>query len=313
MRDFPRALGWTVLPSLLLASATRGQCVDRPLPSSASTRALGMGNANLAGRDDDVIFYGPPQLAIARGTSVAAERYFDGLAGGTVATTSRLASGGIGVGAQIVEGKNSLTCLGKITLPNGDAPAHTMTRTQAAVGAALTFKHYRFGVSTKYAAEQVDVVRLSQVLLDAGISHDYSLLDFVPVTVALAAQNFAPNPTESVELGVPRRVTLGLASGGPLGPLDVAVLAEGGVEHNGGGLTLVRNRAVARGGIELGYTWLDGYSIALRGGGRTAASNDLTRHITFGAGLVLDRFAFDYASEELIDSRFAHRLSIRVR
>src|SRR5436305_12653056 len=142
MRAIPKALyAWISLS--LFAGAASAQCIDRPLPTSASTRALAMGDANLAGRDDDVIFYGPAQLAVARGTSVAAERYFDGLAGGTVATTQRLASGGIGVGAQIVEGKNSLPCLGLFTLPNGDLPAHTITRAQAAVGAALTYKRYR--------------------------------------------------------------------------------------------------------------------------------------------------------------------------
>src|SRR5438270_13944474 len=104
--------------SLILASTAAAQCVDRPLPTSASTRALAMGDANLAGRDDDVIFYGPAQLAVARGTSVAAERYMDGLAGGTVATTSRLASGGIGVGAEVVEGRNPDSCLQLLALPN---------------------------------------------------------------------------------------------------------------------------------------------------------------------------------------------------
>jgi hypothetical protein len=68
--------------SSLFAAVVAAQCVEVPLPTSASTRGLAMGNANLAGRDDDVLFYGPAQLAVARGTSVAAERYVDGLASG---------------------------------------------------------------------------------------------------------------------------------------------------------------------------------------------------------------------------------------
>src|SRR3954462_7037524 len=103
--------GTIVRGALSISLSAAAQCIDRPLPTSASTRALAMGDANLAGRDDDVIFYGPAQLAVARGTSVAAERYMDGLAGGTVATTSRLASGGIGVGAEVVEGRNPDSCL----------------------------------------------------------------------------------------------------------------------------------------------------------------------------------------------------------
>jgi len=314
MHVTPRALALTAASaSLLLTSTATAQCVDRPLPNSASTRALAMGDANLAGRDDDVIFYGPAQLAVARGTSVAAERYFDGLAGGTVATTQRLASGGIGVGAQIVEGKNSLPCLGRFSLPNGDVPAHTLTRAQAAVGAALTYKRYRFGVTTHYAAEQIDVSRLSQVLVDAGVSHDYSLFDFIPLTVALAAQNFAPNPVESAELGVPRRVALGVNTGGPLGPIDFALAGEAGVEHSGAQFVRVRNRPMARGGMEIGYSWLDGYSIAIRAGARTAYSFDFAGNFTAGAGLTVDRFSFDYAAEELAGNRFAQRFGIRLR
>lgn len=299
--------------SLVLSARATAQCVDRPLPTNASTRALAMGDANLAGRDDDVIFYGPAQLAVARGTSFAAERYFDGLAGGTVATTQRLASGGIGVGAQIVEGKNSLACLGQSSLPNGDVPARTITHAQAAVGAALTYRRYRLGVTTHYAAEQIDLARLSQVLLDAGASREYSLTDDVPLTIALGIQNFAPDPSQSAELGVPRRVALGASTGGPLGPLDVALMAEGGVEHDGTRFVGVKNRPMFRGGAEIGYSWLEGYSIDLRGGARTAYSFDPNRYLTFGAGLVVDRFTFDYAAEQLEGNRLAHRFGIRLR
>jgi hypothetical protein len=181
------------------------------------------------------------------------------------------------------------------------------------VGAALTFKHYRFGLTTHYAAEQIDVSRLSQVLVDAGVSHDYTITDFIPLTVALVAQDFAPNPSESAELGVPRRVAIGANTGGPLGPIDLALAGETGVEHDGTQLGGVKNRPMARGGIEIGYSWLEGYSIALRGGARTAYSFDLTRYLTFGAGLAVDRFTFDYAAEQLVGNRFAQRFGIRLR
>lgn len=310
-----RALTLPLLAVSLCTSLTDrliAQCVDVPLPTSASTRGLAMGNANLAGRDDDVIFYGPAQLAVARGTSVAAERYFDGLAGGTVATTSRLATGGIGVGAQIVEGKNSDACLQQIA-PNGFLRSQTISRTQAVVGAAQTYKRYRVGLAAKYAMEQTDDSRQSMFLADVGVSRDYSLGDFVPLTAALAFQSIGGNPTDAFLLGVPRNASLGLATGGPLGPFDLALAAQAGVEHTGLGTSNIRNRPMVRGGVEVGYTWLDGYSIAVRAGERTASSWDLTRHTTFGAGLVLDRFAFDYAAEKLAGSGFGNRFGIRLR
>jgi hypothetical protein len=309
MRATPLPLFWIV--SATLSASAGAQCIDRPLPTSASTRGLAMGDANAAGRDDDVIFYGPAQLAVARGTSVAGERYFDRLASGTVSTTSRLASGGIGVGAQIVEGRNLDGCLTS-SLPSGILPARTIMRSQAVVGAALTFKRYRFGLAGKYAGEQADDNRVSQFLVDAGISRDFTLGDFVPLTVAAAMQSIGPDPTTATELGVPRRASLGVASGGPLGPIDLAVAAQAGFERTGT-LRSLRNTPMARGGIEVGYTWLDGYSFSLRAGERTNNATTILRHTTFGAGLVLDRLAFDYATEHLAGSRFAHRFGIRLR
>ena len=308
----PRLYGLALL-ALLYAGAASAQCVDLPLPSSASTRGLAMGNANLAGRDDDVIFYGPAQLAVARGTSVAAERYVDGLAGGTAATSSRLASGGIGVGAQIAEGKNSNACLLLPTLPNGDPASQTISRTEAVVGAAQTYKRIRFGLAAKYATEDADATRLSAFLVDVGVAHDYTLGDFVPLTVAVAVQSIGGNPTDAFALGVPRSASIGLATGGPLGAFDLALATQVGVEHSGSQFFTIRNRPMVRGGLEVGYSWLDGYSVAVRVGERTASAFELTGHTTFGAGLVLDRFAFDYAVEHLAGSHFGNRFGVRLR
>src|SRR3954470_20904954 len=102
--------GTVVCAALSISRSAAAQCVDRPLPTSASTRGLAMGDANLASRDDDVIFYGPAQIAVGRGTSLAAERYLDNLSSGTIATTARLAAFGIGLGAQIVGGRNIGGC-----------------------------------------------------------------------------------------------------------------------------------------------------------------------------------------------------------
>lgn len=303
---------WIVVCGALSISFSAGaQCIDRPLPTSASTRGLAMGDANLASRDDDVIFYGPAQLAVARGTSVAAERYAERFAAGSFSTTARLATGGIGVGAQIVEARNLDPCL--IQLPNARPPTKIMTRSQAVVGAAFPFKRFRLGLAGKYASEQPDNGRTSAFLVDAGVSRDLSLGDFVPLTAALSFQNMAPDPTRAIELGIPRRALLGLSSGGPVGPFDLGVALQGGVEHAGAGQVEVKNRPTVGGGLEVAYTWLDGYNFSLRAGGRTAYAYEATRHFTAGAGLVLDRLAIDYALEELTGPRYAHRLGVRLR
>lgn len=302
---------WLLLvATVLFPCSAFAQCIDRPLPTSFSTRALAMGDAGLASRDDDVIFYGPAQLVVARGTSIAGEGYPDKLASGTVATTTRLASGGVGIGAQVMEGRDLGTCAG---LPAAEAPAQTLTRSLGVVGGALPFRKFRLGIAAKYAAEQADAARRSALLMDAGVARDFTLADFIPVTAALAIQNIGPAPTDAIELGVPRRVALGLSSGGPVGPVDLAVALEGGLEHTGTTSFGIRNRPLARGGIEVGYSWLDGYSVALRAGARTAAGYEQARHLTAGAGLEIDRLSIDYAIEDLTGTGFGHRLGIRLR
>jgi hypothetical protein len=277
-----------------------------------------MGDANTAGRDDDVIFYGPAQLAVARGTSVAAERYSDRLAGGTISSTLRFSSGGIGVGTQIVEGRNVDPCLRPVLQPNGTflltPAARTYSRSLAVLGMAQTFKRYHFGASAKYAAEQADAERTSRVLFDVGASRDFTVSDVVPLTVALAVQNIGTSAADTNQLVTPLRGALGLSSGGPFGPLDLALAAQVAVEQNENLSIRRHGRMIAGIGTELGYTWLDGYSIAVRAGERVPPTRtaDL-RHFTFGAGVVLDRIAVDYAAEDMAGFRFAHRIGVRVR
>ena len=302
-----------VAASLLLPCSLAAQCIDRPLPSSFSTRGLAMGNADLASRDDDVIFYGPAQLSVARGTSVAGEGYPGKLASATMATTARIASGGVGLGAQVMEGENVGSCAAAPLLPNGQPPSQAITRALGVVGAAFPFKRFRFGVDGKYALEQADAAHASSLLADVGIARDFSVADFLPLTAVMAFQSIGPDPTRAIELGVPREASLGLATNGPFGPLDFAILVQGGVEHNGTQSTGIKNRPLARGGVELGYSWLDGYSFAFRAGARTASSYELVRHFTAGAGIVLDRVSIDYALEELTNTAFGQRLGIRLR
>lgn len=314
MRATVWARYWTVVGVMLSNSiGAAAQCVDRPLPMSGSTRGLAMGDANLAGRDDDVIFYGPAQLAVARGTSVAGERYLDNLSDGTLATTARLAAGGVGLGVQVIGGRDIGGCSPLAQVPNGSARYLTVTRSLAIAGGALPFRRYRFGVAGKFAREQVDTARYGAVLADVGVSRDFTLADFVPLTAAVVVQSIGPDPTRAMLLGVPRQLSLGLASGGPLGPVDLALALQGGVEHTRRGGTEPRNHPLVRGGLEMGYSWLDGYSVAVRAGGRTADTYALSRHLTFGAGLVLDRVSIDYAAEDLVGTRLAHRVGLRLR
>ena len=306
-------------PALLALFAGRlsAQCLPLRLPIGASTRGIAMADANTAGRDDDVIFYGPAQLAIARGTSASVERYSDRLVGGALSTVSRISSLGIGMGAQIVEGRNEPQCNLVSVGPGGlfvNSPApRNVSRMLAVLGGAGTYKRFRFGASAKYAAAQAGDERTSRVMFDAGVSRDMSLADFVPLTVAVAVQNIGTSAADTVQLNTPLRAALGLASGGPVGPLDLAVAAQVAVERNANEQLFQHGRMIGGLGVELGYAWLDGYNVALRIGERVPPTRTDIAHFTFGAGLVLDRVTIDYASEGEVGSRLAHRIGVRLR
>ena len=306
-------------PALLALFAGRlsAQCLPLRLPIGASTRGVAMADANTAGRDDDVIFYGPAQLAIARGTSASVERYSDRLVGGAVSTVSRIASGGIGIGAQIIEGRNEAQC-NLVSLGPGGlfvySPApRNVTRTLAVIGGALPFKRFRFGASAKYAGVQAGDARTSRLMVDAGVSRDISLGDFIPLTIAAAVQNIGTSAADTVQLNTPLRAALGLASGGPVGPLDFALSAQVAAERNATQPLFKHGRMIGGVGAELGYTWLDGYNIAVRVGERVPPTRTDIAHFTFGAGVTLDRVTIDYAGEGEVGSRFAHRIGVRLR
>ena len=276
-----------------------------------------MADANTAGRDDDVIFYGPAQLAIARGTSASVERYSDRLVGGAMSTVSRISSLGIGMGAQIVEGRNEAQCNLVSVGPSGvfvNSPApRNVTRMLAVLGGAGTYKRFRFGAAAKYAAVQAGDERTGRPLFDVGVSRDMSLTDFVPLTVAIAMQNIGTSAADTVQLNTPLRAALGLTSGGPVGPLDLAVAAQVAVERNADQQLFQHGRMIGGLGVELGYTWLDGYNFAVRVGERVPPTRTDIGHFTFGAGLVLDRVTIDYAGEGEVGSRLAHRIGVRLR
>ena len=69
----------------------------------AGARTLAMGNTGVAGRDDDVLFFNPAQMAIARGFSASAERYSPTSAGDALSSVTRFSTGGIALGMRMVD------------------------------------------------------------------------------------------------------------------------------------------------------------------------------------------------------------------
>lgn len=284
----------------------------------SSPRTLALGNTGIAGRDDDVLFFNPAQLAIARGMSASIENYSGLGNGGALSSVTRFNTGGIAVGMRLL---NYDTPLGRFpidrTTPmNGTFPSGTSL--EAIAGIAQVFKGVRVGASAKYTQDQLSGTQLDRAAFDVGLSKDV----FRFYTVGLSVRNIGrsmtapcaivtdaehcPSPFAAVPratLELPLATTLGAAMSRALGEFDVVGTAA---------LTMLRaNYLIPSGGVEVGYSWLDGYAIALRAGGRRPLPGE--RGLTAGAGFTMDRLSIDYAVETLTNSRVGQRIGLRIR
>lgn len=279
---------------LLLAVAHRG-VAQTVLLQPASARLLAMGDMGVASRDDDVLFYNPAQLVVARGMSVSGERTSATDKSGALSSVTRFNGGGVAVGMTMSQYGTPVPCL--FALPGSCAPIASSSLA-AVAGLAQVYWGTRFGVNAKYAEDQIGAARAVRGLVDAGVSHDF----FRYLTAGLAVQNIGPADTTGLTAR-PLRTTLGLAGAGPGGPFDIAATMGASIDP--------RRRVHAAGGAELGWSWLDGYSIAVRAGLRDPLAGQ--RAFTTGAGFTMDRLSIDYALETLAGARLGHRVGLRIR
>jgi hypothetical protein len=284
----------------------------------AGARTLALGNVGVAGRDDDALFFNPAQLAVARGMSASAERYSANSGGGALSAITAFNGGGVGVGMSTVE----------YDAPGGSFPATrgtlltagpaTGASTEAIVGLSQVVKGLRVGAAGKYVNDQVADTRVGRAAVDVGVSKDV----FRYATVGLAVQNigkdmalpcpgavncgFLPSGGSSGGSAIthlPLRTTLGIAAAGPVGIFDIAATAAASA--------IRKDFFVPAGGAEVGYSWLDGYNIAVRAGVRRPLPGE--RALTAGAGFRMDRLTIDYALETFDNGRAGHRLGLRIR
>jgi hypothetical protein len=291
-------------PSIVVAQDENVAPLILRLPSS--TRALAMGNVGVAGRDDDVLFYNPAQLVTARGMSVSAEQFSSTARTGALSSVTRFNSGGIAIGATIAQYQSPI---GAYPLARPDLVAGGAVHGSAgtlALGMAQVFKSVRLGGVAKLVDEQIGQSRNTRAVFDAGAGRD-----FFGYTFGLAVQNIGESfaPTTVPGSGIiavshmPLRATLGVARGWFFNTFDVAATAAVSTLRDG--------FVVPAGGAELGWSWLDGYTLLLRAGARRPEVGE--GPVTAGAGFTMDRLSIDYALESLSGSRVAHRVGLRVR
>ncbi len=309
-RPFLIAIALTVFTSRGRAQTTAYGPLALRLPASA--RALAMGDIAIAGRDDDVIFYNPAQLVVARGTSISFERIGPELYGGTMSTVLRLGSGGLGFGVNYLEYrvKTGIYPISRDDILEPAPGTVSSTSTLATLGFAQVYRGFRFGASANYAVDEIGIDRFRNVVGDVGVAHDFGHF-----TTALALQHLGTgmdiNPPPSTNplltggsITPPMKATLGGGWAAPAGPLDLTATAA---------VSATREGHLSPGiGGEASWSWLSGYALSARAGLRHPHGiGDPT--LTGGVGFVADRVAIDGAVEFLKASRAGFRAGARVR
>jgi len=260
------------------------------LPSSPRTMALG--DAWVAGRDNEVVFYNPAQLIGARASEFAFDIMRHGPASKHATIASSFAAGKmsftLGWGVQMVgfhAGPGVLypfrsDVVGASGLPNG-------TSALVAIGAAVVYKGFRIGGAGKYAFDHV----LPLAAGDPAV-HDHAFVVDLGVarnifggTAAASLQNLGHlTAPDGATLPIPKQWRYGWSTVKPAGPLDIGVFAEGLTR---GGWTS------PRGGMEVGYSWIEGYLVTLRVGARRPDATSQSP-LSLGAALTADRLTVEY-------------------
>jgi len=270
----------------------------------ASTRAIGFGNAYVAVREAEAVFYNPANAGGRNLLAASVERYGSEAFAGAFASAYAFGPAGVGIGAQLVDYHVAAPSYPSLA-PNGEqlmagGPFHASSLV-ATMGLMIPFKGIRWGVAAKVAQDRVANGRDGVLLADVGAAKEIG-----PVSVGLSVQNLGTNPNVlGTSAVLPTRATLGFAGGGlPVGPVDFAASAALSVRRGG--------RVSLAGGGEFSYMPIDGVIIAGRLGARVPEA-DAELPITMGASFTFDRVTVDYAFEPYQGDGSGHRVGLRIR
>ncbi len=281
------------------------------LPVSA--RAASLGNAWVAGRDEYVIFHNPALVnttGMPFGVSVGSYgRHAFSLAtaaGWTVGPVN------LGWGVHMVNLSTPRTAAYpyslRSALDSGDADVSSLV---TAAAANMLWKGFRFGVGAKYAQDiapqsvsatssVVLPTRGSAILADLGVSRP-----LWSGTAGLAVQNIAaPYTLGTQSVSVPTQIALGWTATKQWGELDYGFATQVMARRHG----WISPAA----GLDVGYGWIEGYSVNGRIGARRTESKD-ERPVSVGAAVNADRLNVEYGLGFFAGGKQVHRLTLRWR
>ncbi len=308
-----RFLSAAALALLVAAPAAAQDAGPLALLLPASARSAALGNAGVAGRDEYAVFQNPARLNSTNGFGLTLATYGTTTRALAAASASTMGPITLGWGLQIVDfaGPRFTTAypLAPVALTSGgEADQFSLV---AMVSGAMTYKGFRVGTSVKYAE---DIVRRNSTelpvvplpsrggawLLDIGTSH--------PLwngTAGLSLQNIGqPYMLRGTRYSVPTQVALGWNVQYSWGAFDYGFHTQ---------VTARRRGWVSpAAGVEMGWSWIEGYNVTLRAGARrpeTADEKPVGAGLSFGA----DRLNLDYGAAFFSGSQMGHRLTVRWR
>ena len=280
------------------------------LPSSARTSALG--NAWVAGRDAEVVFYNPAQL-------IGSRQEF----GATVSRPGPAGSG-ISLASAYTGGRWSMTFGWGVKLLNFNTDAAApypyrsdvlLTRGDAAgdsgllaFGGAFVYRNFRIGGAAKYAFDHVATP--AGAALPVSIAQRAWLGDIgVARTIkggvaAFSVQNLGRTTANTAStLITPRQYVAGYSLARPLGPLDVGLYGQ---------VTMRKDWWSPAGGFEASYSWIEGYAVTARvGAWRPETTTE--KPIAIGAGLTADRLSVELAFRFYDGGKTGRMVTVRWR
>jgi hypothetical protein len=270
----------------------------------ASTRAIGFGNAYVASREAEAVFYNPAN-ANRTLVAVSGERYGSEAVAVAFASSFAFGPAGVGIGAQLLDYHVAAARYPELA-PNGEQLTRTgafpASSVVAAMSLAIPFKGIRWGVAAKVAQDRVASTRDGVLLADVGAAKEVG-----PVSLGVTVQNLGTSArlAGGTTAALPTRATLGFSGGGlPVGPLDFAASAAVSVRRGG--------RVSPAGGGELSYMPIDGIVFAGRLGARLPEKG-AELPVTLGASFSFDRLTFDYGFEPYHGDGSGHRVGLRIR
>lgn len=285
-------------PSIARAQAPPAALLVLQVPPSA--RPASLAGAWVAGRDSDVIFYNPAQLIGARaGFNFSFTQHGPASRSASVASIS---SGGkwsltLGWGAQVLTFDAPAGAPYPFTpgvLVGGESS--NALSAQLGVGGAIVYRNIRIGAAGKYATDRLSATAAHAFLLDVGAARN-----LFGGVVAGSVQNIGRGFSNGSRVDVPRQVRAGYSISRPVGGFDAALLTQ---------VTFRQDWTSPAAGVDLGYSWIEGYVVALRAGVMRPPA-DSQRPFTLGGALTADRLTIEYGVQFFDAGRASHTVTVR--